>query len=760
MPSIYVSNKTELMSALSQATGGDEIVLASGNYGALDVKNTSFSSYVTLVSKDPGGAVFTSVNLSNTDYLRIDSVHVDNPSNGGSGSSVVSVTDSSHIQLLNSEINGLVDDNYAGHYGIYAKNISDATFSGNFIHDVKDGTFFNTAQNLTLVGNTVDHTGADSFKFTGIDGALIEGNMGSNTYHPESGAHLDFIQFQGTSDSSNVIIRGNVSMPSSHANVQGIYLGAVEYTNFLIEDNVIATGMIRGISINSGTNNVVRNNTLIDYAGEVHSGTKVMGADQSYGNIQMSYLGEAGLDGNLTLQNTDPDKPFYYGDYFVNPEAGREMTLEDLLPKSGTLAETMGATDTIKAFIEGRVQSTITEQQPVIQPQPTSEPEPTPVDGNVVLNISEPEPTLVDGNMVLNISGNHEIEGAADVIEIAHTSRFELDEATISLTFNADTVSGKQGIFSKDASQYAGGGNHIVSSIENGNLIVRFQDGSSDEVVRVNNIMANTDYDLEVSFGNGSVSVRLNGEQVHTSDFSMSWVNNQEYLQFGARGWSSETGKAGFSDVFDGTISDISIYQNNVVTNSVVTNIAQQSSSWADTNVVFEPLQEMSFDGSASSIINLDHKAELELKEGTFAFTFNADDLGGTQGLLSKDAYQYSAGGNHISAMLNKDKLVFRFQDEDQDEQFTVSKIKAGKDYDVQAWFGDGEVGLAVNGKSIGTRLFDIDLSLNQQNLQIGGLGWSSKEDSTLASNAFDGTISEFIILDESVPLTANDMFG
>jgi hypothetical protein len=73
----------------------------------------------------------------------------------------------------------------------------------------------------------------------------------------------------------------------------------------------------------------------------------------------MSYLGEAGLDGNLTLQNTDPDKPFYYGDYFVNPEAGREMTLEDLLPKSGTLAETMGATDTIKAFIEGRVQTWI-----------------------------------------------------------------------------------------------------------------------------------------------------------------------------------------------------------------------------------------------------------------------------------------------------------------------------------------------------------------------------------------------------------------
>ncbi|MEB8389479.1 hypothetical protein OO012_19925, partial [Rhodobacteraceae bacterium KMM 6894] len=151
---------------------------------------------------------------------------------------------------------------------------------------------------------------------------------------------------------SDIVIRGNVSMPSNIANMQGIYLGAVYYTNVLIEDNVISTGMIRGISIHSGSNVVVRNNTLIDYAGEVHSGTKVMGATESYGNIQMSYAGEAGLGADLILQNTDPNKPFYYGDYFANPEAGRGMTLKDLLPKSGTLAESMGAIDTIKAFIE------------------------------------------------------------------------------------------------------------------------------------------------------------------------------------------------------------------------------------------------------------------------------------------------------------------------------------------------------------------------------------------------------------------------
>ncbi|MEM7238590.1 MAG: hypothetical protein AAF501_12315, partial [Pseudomonadota bacterium] len=58
------------------------------------------------------------------------------------------------------------------------------------------------------------------------------------------------------------------------------------------------------------------------------------------------------------------------------------------------------------------------------------------------------------------------------------------------------------------------------------------------------------------SFGDGEVSLWLDGKLADSAAFSTSWETNGEYLQFGANGWASKTGASGFTDVFDGTISD------------------------------------------------------------------------------------------------------------------------------------------------------------------------------------------------------------
>ncbi|MCR8726851.1 right-handed parallel beta-helix repeat-containing protein, partial [Frigidibacter sp. ROC022] len=333
--------------ALSSAKGGETIVMKSGDYGSLDISGKSFSSYVTLVSEEPLGAVFDQVKIRDTDYLRIDNVHVDNPSNGSSASSIVSVTEgSNHVQFLNSEVNGKVDGTYTGHYGLYTKDVTDVTFSGNYVHDVKIGGTFYNAEDLTVSGNTIDYTGSDSLKFISVHGVLIEGNMGARHIYPEAGSHLDFIQFQGN-DSSDIVIRGNVSLPGTRGDVQGIFMDDAHYTNVLIEQNVIVTGMIHGVTLTSGTNVVARNNTVINLSDEGSKATKVMVDGQSYDNIQTSYLQDASSGTNLTLQNVDSNGPLYYGDFFVNPEAGRWITLEDLVAIDGMIPDNMGATGTI-----------------------------------------------------------------------------------------------------------------------------------------------------------------------------------------------------------------------------------------------------------------------------------------------------------------------------------------------------------------------------------------------------------------------------
>ncbi|MEM7668911.1 MAG: Ig-like domain-containing protein, partial [Pseudomonadota bacterium] len=152
--------------------------------------------------------------------------------------------------------------------------------------------------------------------------------------------------------------------------------------------------------------------------------------------------------------------------------------------------------------------------------------------------------------------GLTEISGRSDVIEIAPDDAFEVSEATIALGFNADTVSGKHGLVSKDASNFAGGGNHFAAYIENGVLKVRFQDGQSSLTLQATGIRAGQDYEMVTSFGDGEVSLWLDGRLADSAAFSTSWETNGEYLQFGANGWASKTGASGFTDVFDGTISD------------------------------------------------------------------------------------------------------------------------------------------------------------------------------------------------------------
>jgi hypothetical protein len=178
----------------------------------------------------------------------------------------------------------------------------------------------------------------------------------------------------------------------------------------------------------------------------------------------------------------------------------------------------------------------------------------------VAQSVEEPEPAPLVEEAVYNLFGSHEINGAVDVIQIKHSQEMSLPEATVALTFNANTVDGYQGLLSKDAYGYSGGGNHFTSYIKDGTLIVRFQDGGASKELSIAGIQVNVDYDFQFSFGNNEVTAMLNGDVFGRAAFDTSWETNEEFLQMGANGWASDSGEAGFTHVFDGTISDVIIY--------------------------------------------------------------------------------------------------------------------------------------------------------------------------------------------------------
>ncbi|WP_425053528.1 cadherin-like domain-containing protein [Psychromarinibacter sp. S121] len=163
--------------------------------------------------------------------------------------------------------------------------------------------------------------------------------------------------------------------------------------------------------------------------------------------------------------------------------------------------------------------------------------------------------------LVYSAPGVAEFNGAASgVQELGHTAAYEISEGTIAFSFIADDTNGAQGLFTKDASGYAGGGNHFALYLEGNTLRARFQDGATEVFIDYPGIVAGEEYEIAVTFGAGGSALWVDGVMVGSSPLVMDWTQNVEVIQWGGRGWGSASGQTGFDAPFEGVIADRQIY--------------------------------------------------------------------------------------------------------------------------------------------------------------------------------------------------------
>ncbi len=349
-PGPMLADGGKLLQALNGARGGETILLSGGDYGDVVLRDLDFQDPVVIKGKGPDDtALFRSLLIDNVRGLRVDGITAANPGNGTAASSVVAITNSRDVALLNSEVHGLEDDVFNGHYGIYARDNAGIKISGNYVHDVKNGFVIYPNQGIEVSENYVDYIGNDGFKFIGVSDFLIENNTQGGNVYPAAGAHLDFIQFQGSS-SSDGVIRGNVFLADTQAAVQGIFLDDADYHDITIEQNIIATGMLNGIVVGESNSSgiTVRDNTLVNIPGIVHKATKIrimtIGAGESSGNFTSSYEEETGFDYQA---DTDDYSRIFQGAIRLG------LTIEDLRPVKGSAAEKYGASDRLAELLDG-----------------------------------------------------------------------------------------------------------------------------------------------------------------------------------------------------------------------------------------------------------------------------------------------------------------------------------------------------------------------------------------------------------------------
>ncbi|UWQ48123.1 right-handed parallel beta-helix repeat-containing protein [Leisingera aquaemixtae] len=413
--------------------------------------------------------------------------------------------------------------------------------------------------------------------------------------------------------------------------------------------------------------------------------------------------------------------------------------------------------------------STAPAPEPEPAPEPAPQPKPAPEE-----DTSAPAGS---GETLFQRSGAMEFDGtAAKVIEVAPSAGTNAQAATVSFAFNADKVSGSQGLVSKDARGTTVNDGHFTSYIKDGTLHVRYQEGSASKTLTMDGIEAHKDYDVRTSFGDGQVSLWVNDVLADSAAFKVDWMDNKEYLQIGANGWASKSGAAGFVDAFDGTISNVGITEGfntaaavsgagggETGTGSTETDTstpaAPEGGTGTDTSLpaladVFELDGPMEFNGTDSSVREFAPDQALQAEAGNIAFTFNADTVSGRQGLVSKDAYGADANDGHFTSYISNGKLFVRFQEGAASETFEVAGIEADTDYSVSASFGGGKVALRLNGELAGEADFEFDWLDNAEHLQVGANGWTSKSGEAGFTDAFDGTISDFAIATGSAALS------
>ncbi|MEO0819617.1 MAG: G8 domain-containing protein [Pseudomonadota bacterium] len=333
------------------------------------------------------------------------------------------------------------------------------------------------------------------------------------------------------------------------------------------------------------------------------------------------------------------------------------------------------------------------------------------------------------------------------VLNIAPSDALEIPEGTISLSFTAYNINNLSGLFSKDASGFAGGGNHVAAWIDGGTLFVRLQNGSSERIFSTDGIIANIEYDLEVIFGPDGVGVLLDGNSIGMDEsFIMSWEDNQEYLQVGALGWSSSTGGSGYANPFIGEITDFEVSP--VAGNLDGTPPPPPPEPEPELpRDVFALPGTQSFNRLDSSVVNQEHIEELEIENAVISLTFNADRVNGTYGLFSKDASGFEGGGNHVAAWIRNGELKVRFQDEISSVTYTAGGIRADRDYELEVGFGDAGIGVMLNGEVVGRdEDFEVTWENNTEYLQVGALGWSSQAGEGDFKSVFDGDIIDFTV--------------
>ena len=157
--------------------------------------------------------------------------------------------------------------------------------------------------------------------------------------------------------------------------------------------------------------------------------------------------------------------------------------------------------------------------------------------------------------------------------------------------------------------------------------------------------------------------------------------------------------------------------------------------------------------GDSNEPIEIPHDPLQAVPEGTWAFTFNADDPGNgeNQALFSKDHSGFKDGGHLTAHITGNGQLQVRYQSEDGQKVLTSGqdRIEANEDYHLAFTFDNEEIGLYLNGQLLDADTgFEDGMTGNEEDLVLGASTRTRNGEDDNLQWEFDGDIGNLLLLD------------
>ncbi|MFN4128204.1 MAG: PKD domain-containing protein [Paracoccaceae bacterium] len=361
---ITVSTRDELISALGTASGGETILLNSGNYGDLSLISKprfdlDFTAPVTIAAADPANPpVVARLDLRGATDLHFENILFDYTYQDGQPVwyKPFVVSGSENISFTGCTFDGDVargltaaDNGYPTGFGLSVSGAMDITINDCEISGFFRGLVVSNSDDVAIMDNNVHSIRMDGMNFSAVQGVLIEGNHIHDFLRSmDSADHADMIQFwtNGTTrPSTDIIIRDNILDIGNGHYTQSIFMRndlvdrglageEMFYRNVSIEGNVIVNAHAHGITVGETAGLTITNNTVLHDDGANPDGAdaaveipRISVAATSTNvtithNVTSTIVGHSGqsdwsLGMNAFVQDQDPNAPGWYGDVFI-----------------------------------------------------------------------------------------------------------------------------------------------------------------------------------------------------------------------------------------------------------------------------------------------------------------------------------------------------------------------------------------------------------------------------------------------------------